>query len=292
MQRDDPALVERCVSLVEGLRKSVGGDVLDFAQAIQPYQPGPKSFRTRLIAPTIQSIAGLDVYAGVLPKGEVSADFFEVIPVDNRLVVAIGDAPSIGLKSAFVARFIGNLFHKSVAAAEPLHLGRILARLNDTLAAHDYFERVSMQCVEVDPTNGIVRMANAGHPYPVHYSSRRGQCDILPLRGDLLHDLMSDNSTTAPYEEYGVAIAPGDVIVLITDGLTEDHVMTGDPFGYRFTAIVEVRARESAATIGEAILDSWKAHPREDDAGDDVSVVVIRVASNEALKGLAGTRGF
>jgi serine phosphatase RsbU (regulator of sigma subunit) len=135
-------------------------------------------------------------------------------------------------------------------------------------------------------------MANAGHPYPVHYSSRRGQCDVLPLRGDLLHDRISDNSTTAPYEEYRVAIAPGDVIVLITDGLTEDHVMRGDPYGYRFTAIVEARSRESAETIGEAILDGWKVHPREDDAGDDVSVIVIRVTSGEALKGFAGTRGF
>jgi serine phosphatase RsbU (regulator of sigma subunit) len=292
LQKDDPALVERCVSLVEGLRESVGGDVLDFAEAIHPYQPGPKSFRTKLIAAPIPSIAGLDAYAGVLPKGEVAADFFEVIPVDNRLVVAIGDAPSIGLKSAFVARFIGNLFHKFVTGAKPVHLGEVLARVNGTLAAQAYFERVSMQCMEFDPTNGIVRMANAGHPYPVHYSSRRGRCDILPLRGDLLHDRISENSTTAPYEEYRVAIAPGDVIVLITDGLTEDHVMRGDPYGYRFSAIVEARARESAETIGEAILDSWKAHPRDDDAGDDVSVIVIRVASGEALQRFAGTKGF
>lgn len=71
-------------SLVEGLRKTVGGDLLDFAGAIQPYQPGPKSFRTKLTAPPIRSVARLDVYAGVLPKGEVAADFFEVIPVDNR----------------------------------------------------------------------------------------------------------------------------------------------------------------------------------------------------------------
>ena len=290
LQMEDPSLVERCVSLVEGLRRMVGGDLLHFAEAIQPYQPGPKSFRTKLIASPIRSVAGLDVYAGVLPKGEVAADFFEVIPVDNRLVVAIGDAPSIGLKSAFVARFIGNLFHRFVEGAKLLHLGDVLARLNDTLAAHDYFERVSMQCIEVDPTNGIARMANAGHPYPVQYSSRRAKCDILPLRGDLLHDLMRDNSNTRPYEEYSVTVGAGDVMVLITDGLSEDHVMKGDPYGYRFTAIIEARAKESAETIGEAILDSWRAHPREDDAGDDVSVVVIKLSSSELRKELARTK--
>ncbi len=292
LQKDDSTIVERCVSLVEGVRKSVGGAVLDFANATQLYQPGPRSFRTKLIMPRIPSIAGLDIHVGVLPKGEVTADFFEVIPVGDRLVVAIGDAPSVGLKSAFVARFIGNLFRKQVEGAHPLHLGEVLARLNDKLAGQDYFERVSMQCVEVNPKTGIVRMANAGHPYPIHYSSRRGKCDILPLRGDLLHDRLRDNFVTSPYEEYCLSVGQGDVIALITDGLTEDHVMKGDPYGYRFAAIVEARAHETAETMGEAILDSWKAHPREDDVGDDVSVVVIRLASGKVREGLAGAKGY
>ena len=285
LQMDDPTVVESCVSLVEGLRKVVDLDVLEFVEAIHPYQPGPKSFRTKLIAPAIRSIAGLDVYAGVLPKGDVAADFFEVVPVNNRLLVAIGDAPSTGLKSAFVARFIANLFHRLVVAPGAINLGGLLAKINDTLGAHDYFERVSMQCVEVDPINGIVRMANAGHPYPVHYSSRRGRCEILPLRGDLIHDMLTDNPMPEPYEEYCLSVGPGDVIVLLTDGLTEDHVMSGDPYGYRFTAIIERSAKQqSAETIGEAILDGWKAHPRGADAGDDVSVVIIRLLTSEVHK--------
>ncbi len=283
LQNDDPAVVEKSVALVEGLRKIVGGDVLDFAEAIQPYQAGPKSFHTKLIAPPIRSVGGLDVYAGILPMGDVAADFFEIVPVDGRLMIAVGDAPSIGLKSAFVARFIGNLFRKLVAAGT-FDVGDVLTRINDILSAHDYFERVSMQCVEVEPENGIIRLANAGHPYPVHYSNRRGRCDILPLRGNLIHDSWRDNSATASYEKYGVSISPGDVLVLITDGLTEDHVIRGDPYGYRFTTIVESHAKESAETIGEAIMDGWKAHPREVDVGDDVSVVVIRVKSCEHVK--------
>jgi hypothetical protein len=281
LKMDDPALVERCVSLVEGLRKTVGGDILDFAEVIQPYQAGPKSFRTKLIAPSVPSIVGLDVYVGVLPKGEVSADFFEVIPIDNRLVVALGDAPSIGLKSAFVARFIGNLFRKLVEESATFQLGEVLAALNDKLAAHEYFERVSLLSVEIDPGKGVVRMANAGHPYPVLYSQRRGRCDILPLRGNLLRDLPREASKTESFEEYRVAIAPGDIMVLVTDGLTEDHVIQGDPYGYRFTQIIEARSGESVETIGEAILDGWKAYPREDDVGDDVSVMVITVSSRQ-----------
>jgi hypothetical protein len=122
LQMDDPAVVEKCVALVEGLRRIVGGDLLDFAEAIQPYQPGMESFRTKLIAPPIQSIAGLDVYAGILPKGAVAADFFEVIPADNRLMVPLlrqsllADPPMVRGEDAVVEKGTQDLFTFTIEA--------------------------------------------------------------------------------------------------------------------------------------------------------------------------------
>ena len=44
----DPAAVERCVAIVEGLRAAVGGDVIGEARwAIHPLHPGPAGFRSR-----------------------------------------------------------------------------------------------------------------------------------------------------------------------------------------------------------------------------------------------------
>jgi hypothetical protein len=275
----DPGLVERCVSMVEGLREIVGGDIIpDAARAVQPYRSGPDSFRTKLIAPSVPAVPGLDVYIGVLPRAEIAADFFEVVPRGGGLAVAIGDVPSIGLKSAFVARFMSNLFRHFVESSGPLDLANLLARINSTIRSHEHFRRISMQCVELDPGRGVFRIANAGHPYPVHYSARRRRCDILPVRGDLLHDFVVKPSGVDLYEQYAVEIGPGDILVLISDGLTEGHLLTGDPYGYRFTGMVEARAGESARRIGEAILDSWKAHPREDDSADDVSVIAVTVS--------------
>jgi serine phosphatase RsbU (regulator of sigma subunit) len=281
LDSDDPAVVERCVSIVGHLRKVVGGDIIrDAARAVQPYRSGPASFRTRLIESSIQSVPGVDAYVGVLPKGDVAADFFEIVPVAGRLILAIGDAPSTGLKSAFVARFIGNLFRKQVGASDPLDLGDILGKLNSMIAAHDYFERVSMQCAELDLRSGVLHIASAGHPYPVHYSARRSKCDILPVRGDLLHNPVGRMSGAERYDQYGVEIGPGDVLAFISDGLTEGHLLQGDPYGYRFTGILEARAKDSSRAIGEAILDSWKAHPREEDSADDVSIIVVVVGRN------------
>lgn len=287
LEQEDPSLVRRCVSIVEGLREAVGADIIpSAASVVQPYRSGPSAFRTRLISPSVLSILGLDIFVGILPKMEVAADFFEIVPLKNHVALAIGDAPSVGIKSAFVARFLGNLFRTLSEKSNRLNLGEVLASINTKIATSDYFERVSMQCADIDPARGIIHLANAGHPYPVHYSARRAKCDILPLRGELLHNPVVNNSKSQFFEQYSLEIAPGDVIVLITDGLTEGHLLQGEPFGYSFTQIVEAFPRESAETIGEKILDSWKAHPRDEDTADDVSVIVVKFAANGSNDGI------
>jgi phosphoserine phosphatase RsbU/P len=279
LELEDPALVTRCVSLVESLRHIVGGDIIrDVARAVQPYQAGPASFRTHLMETSLRSVPGLDVYSGILPKGEVTADFVEIIPWNGGLVLAIGDAPAVGLKSAFVASFLGNLFHKLVErGVQPVQLDQVLVKLKQTVRNEEYFSHVSMQCAALDPTTGVLRFANASHPYPVHYSARRGKCDILPLRGGLFRDLLEEPDVPAKYEEYRIKVGIGDVIVFLTDGLLEDHVIAGEPYGYRFTEIMISRAKDGARAIGEAILDDWRTYPREEDSGDDVSIIVVTV---------------
>ncbi len=136
-----------------------------------------------------------------------------------------------------------------------------------------------MQCVEIDPSRGFAKIANAGHPYPVHYSVRRGACDILRMPGDLLH---SATDASSEYEEYMLQVEAGDVLVLLTDGLTEGHIVRGDAYGYRFSEIINAHAADGARAIGQAILDGWKAHSREGDVGDDVTVVAISVTSGKA----------
>ncbi len=271
----DPTLVEKCVEIVEGLRETVGGDIIeDTKKAIQPYRPGPTSFRTQLITPTIPSVPGLDVYVGVLPKVDVAADFFEIIPLHRQLVIAIGDVPAVGLKSAFVARFIGNVFRKLVSETGQLHLGKIMDHLNSTISAHEYFKCISMQCVNIDPARGTLAIVNAAQPYPVLYSARRGKCDRLPVRGNVLQPLLPEGMTPEHYKERHAEITRGDILVLLTDGLTEGHLLMGDPYGYRFTQIVERMAGQSAKYIGEAILDDWRSHNREGDYADDVTVII------------------
>ena len=94
--------------------------------------------------------------------------------------------------------------------------------------------------------NGVMTMASAGHPYPVLYSTRYGRCDRLPVRGPLLP---APELTTEmrPYRVRHAEIGRGDVVVLVSDGITEGGPVA-DPYGYRFTEVVERHATEGAGT--------------------------------------------
>jgi hypothetical protein len=274
----DPASVEACVNLVEGLRQVVGDDVTrEATRAVrgERTRAKPSSLTSSVIATSVRNVRGLDVYVGSIPAGEITADFFEIIPRNEGLTVAIGDAPSSGLKSAFVARFMGNLFRNFVGRADAIDLGRILSEINATIAPFDYFERVSMQCIDVDTGRRLCEIANAGHPDPVLYSARRGKCDILHVPGDLLHDSFRQTRRIKMYDQYSAEVAAGDILILLTDGLTEGHQMMGDPYGYRFTRVVEEKACLAAREIGEAILQDWRMHSIDEEYSDDLMIVVI-----------------
>jgi hypothetical protein len=278
LDKGDPSVVEYLQKIVGGLSEAFDRDIIfDTVKSSQSYRVGSTSFRSRVINPSLPSVKGLDTYAAILPKGAVSADFCEIFSTDERLIFAVGDAPSAGLNSAFVARFIGNLFHSVVTAHGDGDLGQILNILNSRIDQYPSFERVTMQCASIDPARGILRLANAGHPYPVLYQARRGKCDILLVRGMLLNDSLAPTHRRETFEQYHLEICPQDVLVLVSDGLTEGHLLKGHPYGYQFRKIVEESAGLSAKRIGERILDNWRARDRKEDSGDDVSLIVVRV---------------
>jgi serine phosphatase RsbU (regulator of sigma subunit) len=131
-----------------------------------------------------------------------------------------------------------------------------------------------MQAMSIDAEQGVASLANAGHPYPVHYSARRKKCDVLPIRGELLHQIVGAEPRSSDYQEYILDIRQGDVVVMITDGLTENNMWQGDPYGYRFTSVIENHADEGARSIADAILHDWRSRKQDTSVGDDVTVMV------------------
>jgi hypothetical protein len=264
----EPALIERTVAMVESLRRVAGGDFMTAAErTVHLTQAAPGSGKLALLR---RSTSALDVCVGILPKVGVSADFVEVVPNASTLWIIIGDVPGAGLKSAFVARFIANLFRKFVLLTPEATVQEVLMLLHRALRPHDYFDRVSLQCAVLDPAGSRFHIASAGHPYPVLFSAAWHVCARLPIRGPLLeHDGLAESMSTARTGE----LNDGDVLVLVSDGLTEGGRLQ-DPYGYQFCAVVRDNADQPARVITERIFADWRRHARPVDWTDDATIVV------------------
>ncbi len=279
LKTGDPNSVERCVHMLELLGDMVGEQILrDATQTLQKKNRLPTS-PSWLPAKRSESVfPGRNLFVGTIPAADVTADFFEITNRGGCIGMAIGDAPSTGLRSAFVAQFLRNLFQKLWQDQNRSgELGQLLERINSMIVPHPEFERVSMQCVELDCKRGLMSVVNAGHPHPVLYSKRRRACDILPIPGELLHDSQRQTRRFCNYEQYTCEISAGDILVMLSDGLTEAHRLDGNPYGYRFVRVVEANSERSVEEIGDAILLDWRAHPRNQGEVDDVTLVLFRV---------------
>ena len=148
-------------------------------------------------------------------------------------------------------------------------------RSTGVLAPHPFFDPIALQCVAVDARAGTLAIAGAGHPHPVLYSARRRRCDRLPIGDELLLVRQRVGQQAARRRQRHAEIFPGDILVMVSDGLTESHGMAENPYGYRFEQLIPAIALRDARAIGEAILADWLTISERSDYVDDVTVIVI-----------------
>ena len=285
LESGDIAAVEECVARVDRLRSVIGRDMIDeLARSVQPHRHLRAGAASRMVVPRFGGLRDLEIYAVLLPRDHISADFVEVVNRNGSPVVAIGDAPLTGLKSAFVARFVATLFRSLARSAEIPDVCQILKRISESVSHHEYFERVSMQCVELSLEEGALQIVSAGHPYPVLYSPRYGRSDRLPVRGPLLHAPQRGSADLPSYQVRHAEVEAGSVIVLVSDGITDGGPLE-KPYGYRFTSVLERCAHESAQAIASAILDDWRSYLGDQPQMDDATILVMVVTGRTSRGG-------
>jgi hypothetical protein len=277
----DSGQLQECVKLVETLEAVVGREVIE--ELVK--RPLSAQSLSTTVAPAVPTFAGIDAYVGMRPSHGRSADFAELFVVGDRLFGVVGDVPGWGLKSAFIARFVANLARQRIEASAAPRLDSVLADIRRVNAAQDYFGSVTIQMVEVNRRDGILGICNGGHPYPVRYSARARRCDRLPVRGAMLSPALQGFRDDARSFRH-VEIEEGDIVVLFSDGLTQEALTWSSPYGNRFETVVKEHATERARAIGEAILEDWAPFSREAErighVRDDVTVVILAVRQRVA----------
>ncbi|MGZ8686791.1 MAG: ATP-binding SpoIIE family protein phosphatase [Gaiellaceae bacterium] len=216
----------------------------------------------------LPDLPGWEVAAYYQPAREVGGDFYDLFELpDGRVAVVIGDVTDKGVPAAMVMAAARSLLRAS--GQRIVSPGEVLERVNDLLCP-DIPDKMFVTCLYavVDPATGHVRYANAGHNLPY----ARTADGSLELRAKGMPLGLLPGMT---YEECEALLAPGDALLLYSDGVTEAHGPEREMFGT--PRLIEHVADPASGDLIDGLLTQLQRFTGTDwEQEDDITLVTLR----------------
>ena len=217
---------------------------------------------------------GWQITAHWQPAHAVGGDFYDFITFPNGAIgVMIGDATGKGIPAALVMATTCSVLRAIVAGMgedADLTPGEVLARANDLLCQQmpaGMF--VTCLLVLINPDNGSLQYANAGHCLPYQLST--GVVSELRATGmplGLLPGML--------YEDKQATIRPGDVVVLFSDGLLEAHNPQGLILGTPRVEEILTSTNNQNDLIDQILVSLGEFTAIDWEQEDDLTLVTIQ----------------
>jgi serine phosphatase RsbU (regulator of sigma subunit) len=234
----------------------------------------------RLYPTGAPAIAGLDIAAAMFPALATCGDYYDYLTLpDGSLGVVIGDVSGHGLGPALIMVETRTCLH--FLAQTCATVGDILTRTNATLYEDLDDERyVALIMAKIDPTARRLVYANAGHTSAYHLDGRGNVKAVMESSGP--------PAGVLPGVVYGIVENPpledGDVVVFLTDGITETEDPSGNAFGAEaaiavIRANIDAPARELVQHVRNAVRDFAGGAPQ----GDDITMIVCKKLNGSTL---------
>jgi serine phosphatase RsbU (regulator of sigma subunit)/anti-sigma regulatory factor (Ser/Thr protein kinase) len=216
----------------------------------------------------LPELGGWNVAAFYRPARTVGGDFYDLIKLpDGRIMVVAGDVTDKGVPAALVMASTHALLRST--AAMVTSPGEVLRRVNELLIpqipTHMF---VTCLVLVLDLETGRTHFANAGHNLP--YVRRGDEVVQLHARGMPL-GLMSGSV----YEEHETVIGPGEIVLLYSDGITEQHDADGEMFGFGRTAALVADAETGQQLVDHAV-QSLSVFSSGVEQEDDITLVTLQ----------------
>lgn len=242
-----------------------------------------------LLTPPAQP-AGVAVAVRYEPAGEqasIGGDWYDafVLP-DGDLVVAIGDVAGHDRDAAALMGQARNLL-RGIAYATQAAASRVLSLLDEALEGLGLDTTATAVVARLGPPvdhdgaqGRSLRWSNAGHPPPLLLGAD-GRVRLLDHRSDLLLGL----DPAAARADHEVLLAPGDTLVMCTDGLVEHRRQPLDVGLGRLADLLHGQQDLDVETLCDRLVAGSERHTE-----DDVVVLVVRVQARQGSESTAVRR--
>jgi serine phosphatase RsbU (regulator of sigma subunit)/predicted ester cyclase len=209
------------------------------------------------------------------PAREVGGDFYDFLPMDDgRVGLVIGDVSGKGVPAALVMANTQSVL-RAIAQRGDITPGLALEEANEVLFTYippNMF--VTCFYAFLDPTEGRLRYANAGHSLP--YCRQEGIASELRVRGMPL-GLMPG----MVYEEKETTLASGDDVLFYSDGLVEAHNPQGEMLGFsQLRNLISVHSASSGEELISFLLAELERFTGQNwEQEDDITLVTMQRSS-------------
>lgn len=229
-----------------------------------------------LFPSALPSVPGYEMAARSRPARRCGGDYYDALPSGGALgtgvLFCVADVSGKGLPASLLMSHtqatLRALLGRTVSLMELA--GHASALLHGSTAGNKY---VTAALLELEPASGVASYVSAGHT----------NSWVLGRDGQPPRPLASTGAPLGllppglPYEEVRVDIAPGDCVVLCSDGVTDAQNEAEEEFGEeRLTATVRDFLDAPVETIVGRVFDAIDAFAGSAPQFDDITLMVLR----------------
>ena len=251
-----------------------------------------RQIQASFLPETLPAQAGWEIAASFHPARQVAGDFYDAFVLGSgRIGLVVADVCDKGVGAALFMALFRSLIRAAADLAEKAlpdvtdPVERAAARVrNAVVFTNDYIARTHASANMfatlffgiLDPSTGSLTYVNGGHEPPVVRSASAsgvGALQRLAPTGPAL-GLLPDRT----FEVGRTMLAPGDLFLAFTDGVSEATSEGGEEFGEeRLASVLRAHRDDTATALLEAIVADVRGHSSREQF-DDLTLIVAKVS--------------
>ena len=232
-----------------------------------------RDLQTSMLPAQCPTIKGFEISAYSLSAREVGGDFYDFIEMgENRVGMVIGDVTGKSVSGALVMSASRSVFR--MLSEADLSVGEIMIRANRrTKKDIKSGMFVALLYAVLNAEDKTLSLCSAGQTQPIHWSSETNTTMLVETKGDTFPlGILED----VDYQETRLHLAPGDKIILYTDGIVEEMNDKEEIFGFeRLLEIIQRASSMNADSLLKEILYRVNAFAGGAAQHDDLTVIIV-----------------
>lgn len=223
---------------------------------------------------TMPALAGYDVSGRFEPADQTGGDTFDVALVDGRLLIVLADATGHGIGPALSVTQMHAMLRLALGLGTELDTvyTAVNNRLADTLPADRF---ITAFIGVLDPSTHRLRFHSGGQGPILKFSAAKGACERYAPTSFPLGAM----PLSSPPPSKTLDMEPGDILVLLSDGIFECRNPDGDAFGERRVGeVVLAHSGQTSDQLLRALLGAARTFSSGAPQEDDMTLLLVKRA--------------